>query len=883
MLLETQNFEFDDFLLDTREKVLLRGGKPVSITPKAFQLLLELVKNHGHLIAKDDLMKVVWADSFVEDGNLTFTIRLLRKALDDNAHNPRFIETVTKRGYRFISDVRLIDPEEKPAPENLNGTNVIETPTPSNYNFKAGTAENGFAAVRREVETTQKDIKEKGAKHNFHFIATVSRSIFGRRDEIAAIENLLLREEVRLITLTGAGGSGKTSLARLIAAKRQTNFADGVFFVELAPISNPDFVIASIAETLNIKESGGNSLLRTLQIFLRERQILLILDNFEQVISAAPLLEEIIFATRRLKILVTSRAALRLSSEKELLVPPLPVPPTDLSAPEILDSEIYPSVQMFADRARSVKPDFFLTAENALDVAQICADLDGLPLAIELAAARIKLLSPSAILRRLENRLQILSSRTNALPERQQTMRDAIAWSFDLLGADEKKLFKRLAVFAGGFTIEAAEAICGENEPTGAEILDGLESLVANNLLQQTDEIGGEARLSMLETIREYAAERLAEKPDEENDLRGRHAGYFLNFARRTERDLMGARQVELLNRMEAERDNFRAAMDRLRKTDGENELKLTAALTPLWTFRGSLSEGIERLSGVLERNPKTAPAARAKALTSLGMLIWVSSDYEKAIEVCEKCLQLLEQIEFPIVKAQTLFVLGMSYWYRFGDGAKSIAFLRESLDLYRQTGFDSGVVFTTVVLAAIYQTNNDLTQAAQLLDESMSAAEHSGNNLARSIALVNYGRLKFAEGDYGRAKKLCQESLRLREELADRWGLVQCLEPLTAIAVIEGAPKHAAKMLGAIDVLLETLGAQPPLIFRADHEPSSAAVRAALDKKTFDRLFAEGRKLSIKESVALALSEPPDISHKSDFPKTVFAYIRRFADRFFR
>ena len=202
-------------------------------------------------------------------------------------------------------------------------------------------------------------------------------------------------------------------------------------------------------------------------------------------------------------------------------------------------------------------------------------------------------------------------------------------------------------------------------------------------------------------------------------------------------------------------------------------------------------------------------------------------------------------------------------------DAEKSIGYLMESLDLYRAVKFDSGVVFTTVVLAAIYQTKHDLPKAAQLLDESMSAAERSGNNLARSIALVNFGRLKFAEGDYARAKEICQESLRLREELADRWGLVQCLEPLTAIAVIEGAPQHAAKMLGAIDVLLETLGAQPPLIFRADHEPSAAAVRAALDEKTFDRLFAEGRKLSIKESVALALEQPPDFYPNSELPES--------------
>lgn len=858
MWLETQYFRFDDFFLDGREKVLLQNGKPVSLTPKAFQLLFELVKNHGHLISKDDLMKAVWADSFVEDGNLAFTIRLLRKSLNDDARNPRFIQTISKRGYRFIGETQPIEPE------NFHESNFAETKNKSVHRLKF---ENDLTEFREQK------ISEKIQ----YSVAPVARSLFGRADEIAAIQNLLLDEKVRLITLTGVGGSGKTSLARFIAAGHLTNFPDGVFFIELAPVFNPDFVAASIIRTLDIKESAGNSINQSLQNFLRGRQILLVLDNFEQVASAAPMVDELIRHAPHLKILVTSRVALRVSSENELIIPPLAVPPTNLSNENFVNPKNFPSVQMFVERAQKVKPNFILTAENAAVVAAICADLDGLPLAIELAAARIKLLTPSAILERLENRLQILTSRMSDLPARHRTMRAAIAWSFDLLGDVEQKLFRRLAVFAGGLTVAAAEAICGADDKKSAEILDGLESLIDNNLLRQTEENESEPRLFMLETIREYAAERLVENAAEENEMRRRHAEFFLAYAKKAERDLMGAKQVEILNRMEFERDNFRAAMDWWRKNDGENELKLTAALTPFWNFRGSLSEGIERLFDVIERNPNAAPAARAKSLTSLGMLVWISSDYEKAIEVCEKSLSVLERINYPIIKAQTLFVLGMSHWYRFGNAEKSIAFLNESLNLYREVKFDTGVVFTTVVLAAIYQTNDDLTKAAQLLDESMSAAQRSKNNLARSIALVNFGRLKFAEGDYIQAKELCQESLRLREELADRWGLVQCLEPLTAIAVIEGNPQHAAKMLGAIDVLLETLGAQPPLIFQADHEPSAAAVRHALDKETFDRLFSEGRKLSIKESVAFALEESNDFQNENSS-----GLIRRFAERFF-
>jgi non-specific serine/threonine protein kinase len=497
---------------------------------------------------------------------------------------------------------------------------------------------------------------------------------------------------------------------------------------------------------------------------------------------------------------------------------------------------------------------FALSVENAAQVAEICRRLDGLPLAIELAAARVRLLKPPEILRRLANPLQILTSRVEDLPARQRTMRDTIAWSYNLLGKREKTLFKRLAIFSGGFTLEAAEAICG-NDSCGAEVLDDLESLISGNLLRQTEDRAGDTRLLMLETIREFAAERLAENAEEESRMRRRHADFFLARVRQIERDLFGARQAEMLDRMEADRDNFRQAMDWYRKIDGENELKLAAALTPLYTFRGYLSEGVERLSEAVERNPNAARAARAKALASLGQLIWVKGDYARAIAVCEESLSLARQINYPMISALSLFFAGMSYWYQYNDAEKSIAYLEESLNLYDELEFDSGVVFASVVLAAIYQTNNDLTRAAQLLDASMAAAERTGNNLACSIALVNYGRLKFAEGDFARAKQLCRESLRLREELSDKWGLVQCLMPLAAIAAIEGEPRRAAKILGAIDRLLDALNATQPPIFRADHAPSLKAARRALDEKSFAASFAEGRELSNKEIVEFALS----------------------------
>ncbi|MCD9188877.1 MAG: winged helix-turn-helix domain-containing protein [Pyrinomonadaceae bacterium] len=847
MSFKTNNFEFDDFSLDTIEKVLLRKGKPVQITPKAFELLQILVENHHHLVEKSVLMNTVWKESFVEEGNVTFTVWQLRNVLEDDRHHPRFIETVPKRGYRFIGNVREIRSENKPLSEisfepipykPANFLNQDFLNTEQNLNFSA------FPENDPDTQTGQTTISISGHK-----------TLFGRTSEIEAIDDLLKREDVRLISLTGIGGSGKTSLARVVAERCREYFPDNIYFVELVPIFDADFVVPAIAQTLDVKESGNKSLQETLQSFLSKRKTLLILDNFEQVISAAPILSKIISATSYLKILVTSRASLRLSIENEKIVSPLEVPFFGIDKKHFAELAQFSSVQMFVERAQTVKPNFVLNERNAQDIGEICARLDGLPLALELAAARIRLLKPSAILKRLENRLQLLTSGSKDLPARQQTLRDTIEWSYELLTEQEKNIFRQVSVFAGGFYAETVEAVC-ENPQNGTEILDGLESLLTNNLLVQTEDMDGETRLSMLETIREFASEKLAENAVAEKTIRQRHAEYFLNYAKKIEREVVGVKQVFLLNQMEAERDNFRAAMTWFQDTSNENELKLAASLAPLWSFRGYLSEGIERLSAVLARNPNASTAVRAKASAWLGQLIWVKGDYVKAIEVCENALRLANEIDYPIIAALANFILGMSHWYKYNDSETAISHLETGLALYRKLEFDSGIVFMLVVLAAIAQSKGELLKAEEFLKESFAAAERTENNLALSIAKVNYGRLEIAKGNLERAKELCRDSLKLRGEISDRWGLVQCLEPLTNIALKEGNARHAAKMLGAIDVLLESLGASPPLILRADHEPNIAAARKFLDEKTFDEFFNSGRKLATAEIVELAFDD---------------------------
>src|SRR6266852_4875421 len=415
--------------------------------------------------------------------------------------------------------------------------------------------------------------------------------LVGREQEIAAVCALLWRPEVRLVTLTGTGGVGKTRLALGVAAAVNADFADGICFVALAPLIDPGLVLSTIAQALGVQEQGSRPLLEGLQDHLREKQLLLLLDNFEQVVSAAPVVAELLVAAPRLRVLMTSRTSLHLSGEHEFAVPPLSLP--DLRDLPPLDRLTqYGAIRLFIERAQAVKSDFALTKENAAAIAAICHQVDGLPLAIELAAGRSKLFSPQALLPRLRNRLKLLVGGAQDLPLRQQTLRGTIAWSYDLLDQAEKILFRRLAVFVGGCTLEAAEAVCHPDRDLEGDVLDAVERLVDKSLLRQEAQADGEPRLLMLETIREYALERLAASGETEATRR-RHADYYLALAEQAEPLLAGEQQVPWLNRLEQEHENLRAALTWVFQEAGGADLHLKAALREqtlrlvgaLWSF----------------------------------------------------------------------------------------------------------------------------------------------------------------------------------------------------------------------------------------------------------------------------------------------------------
>jgi len=463
--------------------------------------------------------------------------------------------------------------------------------------------------------------------------------LLGREREVAEIADLLRREDVRLLTLTGTGGTGKTRLALQSAAELIDEFEDGVFFVALAPISDPELVASTLAEALSVSESAGRPLKEDLRNYLSNRELLLVLDNFEQVVDAAPLVGELLSGCPGLKALTTSRISLRIYGEHEYAVSPLEMP-DPMHLPPIETLRQYEAIRFFTERARAANAHFSLTNENATVVAEICARLDGLPLAIELAAARIKLLSPQAMCSRLGNPLRFLTGGARDLPERQRTLRGAIAWSHALLDEGEQALFARLSVFSGGCVLDAVEAVCEAEGDLFVDVLEGLSSLLDKSLLRQEEMVEEEPRFVMLETIREYARERL-EVSGEAEEIRRLHAEYFVALAEQGASEQQGPEEAAWLERLDLEHDNMRAALSwMLESEEAGAGLRLSGALWRFWWMRGHYSEGRRWLEEALAKDGR-ASAVRAKALEAVGWLADDQGDIDRAVAAAEEGLSL--------------------------------------------------------------------------------------------------------------------------------------------------------------------------------------------------------------------------------------------------
>jgi predicted ATPase/predicted Ser/Thr protein kinase len=611
----------------------------------------------------------------------------------------------------------------------------------------------------------------------------------GREKEVAAAKELILRQQVRLVTVTGPGGIGKTRLAVQVAGELLERFPGGTYFVPLSPINDPGLIASAIVQALGIREAGGQLPLEILKQYLQNSlsaPVLLLLDNFEHLIQAVPAVAELLAAGSHLKIMVTSRAPLHVYGEHEFMVPPLSMPDSvAMSAVETLAE--YPAVALFVQRAVAVKPEFEFNRENATAVIEICARLDGLPLAIELAAARVKVLSPSSMRTRLTSRLQLLTGGARDMPRRQQTLRAAIDWSYDLLSAAEQKLFRRLSVFVGGCTLESAEAVCDAKGDLDLDLLDGMASMVDKSLVHQVDLAKAESRFVMLETIREYALEKL-ETSGEEAFTRRAHAAYCLVLAEEQAAAQCAPEGSEWLERFGLEHDNFCAALERLTETGNAAwGLRLGTALFRFWEMREHLAEGRSRLAKLLQLpSAATLRTARARALFAAGVLGAAQGDYASADALIGESLHVARQLDDKHGAAVSLNALAVNARDR-GDAATARALFEESLVLWRELDDQKSIARCLSNLANVVKIQGDNARARSLYAECLAIFHRLGDRQGVAWSMNYQGDVARDQGDSAAARKLYEHGLAIFRELDDHWGIAGTLADLGSLMKEQG------------------------------------------------------------------------------------------------
>ena len=717
------------------------------------------------------------------------------------------------------------------------------------------------SSVRRAVGLTHRDLP------------VPPTPLVGRDREATNVARLLLREEVRLLTLTGPGGVGKTRLALEVAGRSGEAFADGVAFVPLAPLRDAAPFPSVLAQTLGINEVAGEAPQQTLERHLQDRRMLLVLDNFEHLLAAAPVVAALVGACPQLTVLVTSRAPLRLGGEHQFLVPPLPLPEAEDLALDVILEHDSPAAELFRQRAQAVTSTFELTAANAIAVARICRRLDGLPLAIELAAARVKLFPPQTLLGMLDSSLHLLTGGARDLPERQQTLRGTVAWSHDLLNPAEQTLFRRLSVFAGGCTLEAVEAICGSEEgeqQATSSTLETLASLVDNSLMlvsraesSTRQEENEEPRFTMLETIREYALERLASSGEAEETQR-RHAQYYLVLAEVAQPQASGKWEeldwLSKFTRIEIEHDNLRAALVWAVQNRGvETGARLAIALWWFWIERGYLSDGrrwMETILALDEAEDATREAthklpARTKAylLHVAGVLASVQGDHDHAVALHNESLSVYREMGHNKGVGMSLRALGLVAYER-GDYGPAARLHEQALALDREFGTTFGIAWSLRALADAVREQGDLGRARSLLEESLalSRSEEHAWGIVRTLASL--GGVACEAGEYVRASRLYEESLKQGRRMGQDIAILICLEGLARVAVAQGRMERAAWLIGAAAALREDRGWPLPPAKRAEHERTVAAARRTLGEEAFEEAWARGHALPLDEVV---------------------------------
>lgn len=769
--------------------------------------------------------------SFDIPGDIEFIVgKMLRKNLEERYQS---LTSVLADLRRVKQRLEFEEVERSFSPENSEAADITQ---PAQENV----LKPSFSAA---ASTTSENLPPNNLS------AKITRLV-GREKEMTEIHDLLRRPELSLVTITGIGGTGKTRLAQAVAQDMLNDYPDGVYFIDLSAINRTELVLPIIAQTLGVREENNRSLKEILREYLLKKRMLIVLDNFEQITDAALDIGEILKLTTDLKILVTSRVRLQLHSEHEFTLQPLGIPVgQDLN---LKDFREFPAIELFVRRAQSAKSNFQLTEDNAPTIAEICRRLDGLPLAIELAAVRIKLLTPQAILNRLSSSLKLLTGGARDLPERQRNMRAAISWSYDLLEPEEKKLLNRLAVFAGGFTLDAAEAVANAEADTGSDLLNAVASLVDKSLLSQREQSDGEPRLRMLVVVKEFALEMLQDSGEAER-IKRLHAEFYANLSAAIEPELSGADVPQWMEVLEREHDNLRTALDWSLENEPEQALRITGAIIRFWTRRGHLAEAGRWIKQAIERNGTEAdPSLLARAYYSIGFLSRMQGDFAAAEVLTMESLRLSREVGEAKAISNALGSLG-STKLQLGDLPAAKTFTEESLMLAREINYKFQISINVNRLGEIARQQEDYESARRYYEEAYTTVKQDSVRTTLPFFTANLSSVACLLNDFEAARMYALESLDLSEELGDKENIGSALDRFAALAVNTGEMEKAALLWGAAHSIHKTLGFKANEVDRKFNDTHIEKARAALGAPAFDAAFNDGQLMHLKKAAALA------------------------------